>query len=74
MTLAAHSVSRVSRTRDRLDVSLSLVASTVYTVHNFARFEVFMEVTMKNVFFWDIKTQFVLHMRHITSTLQSPAS
>jgi hypothetical protein len=29
-------------------------------------------VTMKNVVFWDIKTQFVLHRRHITSPLQSP--
>jgi hypothetical protein len=29
---------------------------------------------MKNVVFWDIKTQFVLHRRHITSPLQSPAS
>jgi hypothetical protein len=28
---------------------------------------------MKNVVFWDIKTQFVLHRRHITSPLQSPA-
>jgi hypothetical protein len=26
---------------------------------------------MKNVAFWDIKTQFVLHRRHITSPLQS---
>jgi hypothetical protein len=38
------------------------------------RFEVFTAVTMKNVVFWDIKTQFVLHRRHITSPLQSPAS
>jgi hypothetical protein len=30
-------------------------------------------VTMENVF-WDIKTQFVPHRRHITSPLQSPAS
>jgi hypothetical protein len=29
---------------------------------------------MKNVAFWDIKTQFVLHRRHITSLLQSPVS
>jgi hypothetical protein len=29
---------------------------------------------MKNVVFWDIKTQFVPHRRHITSPLQSPAS
>jgi hypothetical protein len=28
---------------------------------------------MKNVVFWDIKTQFVLHRRHITSPLQSAA-
>jgi hypothetical protein len=28
---------------------------------------------MKNVVFWDIKPQFVLRRRHITSPLQSPA-
>jgi hypothetical protein len=28
---------------------------------------------MKNAVFWDIKTQFVPHRRHITSLLQSPA-
>jgi hypothetical protein len=33
------------------------------------RFEVFTAVIMKNVVFWDIKTQFVLHRRHITSPL-----
>jgi hypothetical protein len=38
------------------------------------RFEVFTAVTMKNAVFWDIKTQFVPHRRHITSPLQSPAS
>jgi hypothetical protein len=36
-------------------------------------FEVFTAVTVKNAVFWDIKTQFVLHRRHITSPLQSPA-
>jgi hypothetical protein len=36
-------------------------------------FEVFTAVTMKNVFFWDIKTQFVPHKKHTTSPLQSPA-
>jgi hypothetical protein len=36
-----------------------------------ARLDVFMAVTMKNVVFWDIKTQFVLHRRHIKSPLQS---
>jgi hypothetical protein len=39
-----------------------------------ARFEVFTAVNMKNAVFWDIKTQFVLHRRHITSPLQSPAN
>jgi hypothetical protein len=38
------------------------------------RFEVFTAVTMKNVVFWHIKTQFVLHRRFITSPLQSSAS
>jgi hypothetical protein len=33
----------------------------------------FTAVTMKNVVFWDIKTQFVPHRRHMTSPLQSPA-
>jgi hypothetical protein len=28
---------------------------------------------MKNVVFWNIKTQFVPHGRHITSPLESPA-
>jgi hypothetical protein len=28
---------------------------------------------MKNVAFWDIKTQFIPHRRHITSPLQGPA-
>jgi hypothetical protein len=40
---------------------------------SFVRFEVFTAVTMRNVVFWDIKPQFVLHRRHITSPLQSPA-
>jgi hypothetical protein len=40
----------------------------------YARFEVCTAVTMKNVVFWDIKTQFVPHRRHITSPLQSPGS
>jgi hypothetical protein len=35
------------------------------------RFEVLTAVTMKNGVFWDIRTQFVLHRRHITSPLQS---
>jgi hypothetical protein len=38
------------------------------------RFNVFTAVTMMNVVFWDIKTQFILHRRHITSPLQSSGS
>jgi hypothetical protein len=41
---------------------------------NNVRFEVFTAVTMNNVVFGDTKTQFVLHRRHITSPIQSPAS
>jgi hypothetical protein len=37
-------------------------------------FEIFRAVTMKNAVFWDIKPHFVLHRRHITSLLQSPAA
>jgi hypothetical protein len=40
----------------------------------YVKFEVFTAVTMKNVVFWDIKPEFILHRRHITSPLQSPAS
>jgi hypothetical protein len=39
----------------------------------YARFEVFAAVTMENVVFWDITTQFLSHRRHITSPLHSPA-
>jgi hypothetical protein len=37
------------------------------------RFDVFTAVAMKNVVFWDIKLQFVLRRRHITSPLESSA-
>jgi hypothetical protein len=40
---------------------------------NYVRFEVFTSVTMKNAVFWDIKSQFIPHRKHITSPLQSPA-
>jgi hypothetical protein len=40
----------------------------------YVRFEVFTAVTMMNVVFWGITTQFVPHRRHITSPLQSPVS
>jgi hypothetical protein len=45
-----------------------------YLLMHCVRFEVLTAVNVKNVVFWDIKTQFVLHRRHITSPLQSPAS
>jgi hypothetical protein len=38
--------------------------------YNYVIFEVFTEVAVKNVF-WDIRTQFVPHRRHITSSLES---
>jgi hypothetical protein len=41
---------------------------------DFLDFEVLAAVDMKNAVVWDIKPQFVLHRRHITSPLQSPAS
>jgi hypothetical protein len=52
----------------------NLQAQSLEKEDHFVIFEVFTAVTMKNVVFWDIKTQFVLHRRHITSPLQSPAS
>jgi hypothetical protein len=36
------------------------------------KIEVFTAVTMKNAFFWDVETQFVLHKKLITFLLQSP--
>jgi hypothetical protein len=44
-----------------------------YTMYQYyIRFEFFKALTVKNVVFWDIKQQFVLNRRHITSPLQSP--
>jgi hypothetical protein len=61
------------------DVMISVSAGRwlVYISNNgkdYVRFEDITAVTMKNAVFWDIKTQFVPHRRHITSPLQSPAS
>jgi hypothetical protein len=36
------------------------------------RFEIFTALAMKNAVFWDIKSQFVRHMRHVTSPPWSP--
>jgi hypothetical protein len=49
-----------------------LAPSACSSSRAYVRFEVFMAATMKNVVFWDIKPQFVLQRRHITSPLQSP--
>jgi hypothetical protein len=38
----------------------------------FVRFEVFTAMITNNAVFWDIKTQFVPHRKHITSPLKSP--
>jgi hypothetical protein len=46
--------------------------SKIYT--NCIRFEVCTAVSMKNDVFWNIKTQFVSHRRHITSPLQGLVS
>jgi hypothetical protein len=42
-------------------------------VLTYVRFQALTAVTMKNVVFWDIKYQSILHRIHITSPLQSPA-
>jgi hypothetical protein len=38
----------------------------------YVTFEVLTVVTVKTAVFWDIKTQFIPHRKHITSLLQSP--
>jgi hypothetical protein len=50
------------------------VSATESSQLGYVRFGVFTAVTMKNAVFLDIKPHFVLHRRHITSPLQSPAS
>jgi hypothetical protein len=64
--------------RVRTDVSEELSTSILQVIYCclifrfslYIRFEVFTAVTMKNAAFWDIKTQFVPHRRHITSPLR----
>jgi hypothetical protein len=53
---------------------MSLLQWKSRTISNFVGFEVITAVTMKNVVFWDIKTEFVLYRRHITFLLLSPTS
>jgi hypothetical protein len=67
-----HVMSLLQSTASLWNVSFDVLKAV--TMKNVVRFEDFTAVTMKNGVFWDIKTQFVLHRRHITSPLQSPAS
>jgi hypothetical protein len=39
---------------------------------NGVRFEIFWAVAMNNAVFWDVKTQFVPHRRHIICPLKNP--
>jgi hypothetical protein len=48
----------------------SILLKTLTTNIKNVRFEALTAVTIKNSVFWEIKTQFVLHRRHITSPLQ----
>jgi hypothetical protein len=46
---------------------------TPNSINRDVRFDVITAVSMKNDVFWYIKTQFVLHRRHITTPLHSPS-
>jgi hypothetical protein len=54
-----------SHCREYLNSYVTLTGCALYQRRN---------VSPVQYVFWDIKTQFVLHRRHITSPLQSPAS
>jgi hypothetical protein len=61
-----HKVGRKRKTKERKKIfpdKIVVATSAVSTA-----------VTTKNAVFWDIKAQFELHRRHVTSPLQSPAS
>jgi hypothetical protein len=64
---------RCTETADTLGDEIRIGNLNVQTAERNVRFEVSTAVTMKNVVFWDIKTQFVPHRRHIMSPLQSTA-
>jgi hypothetical protein len=70
----------ISCISNSLDFAVKGPETTILAFHSlngeqyYVRFEVLTAVTAKNVVFWDIETHFVLHRRHITSPLQSPAS
>jgi hypothetical protein len=53
--------------------NILILSMSIANNNYYARFEVFTAVIMKDAVFWDIRTQFVPHRRHITSPLQSPA-
>jgi hypothetical protein len=63
-----------SKTSEDFQEKLRSITPNDRTDLHVVRFQVFTAVTMKNAVFWDIKTQFVPHTRHITSPLQSAAS
>jgi hypothetical protein len=44
----------------------------VLVSHEYVTFVVFTAATMKNAIFWNIRTQFMPQMKHITSQIQSP--
>jgi hypothetical protein len=50
-------------------VSSSTTIITPVFIEPEVPFEVFTAVTMNNAIFWDIRTQYVPHRRHITSVL-----
>jgi hypothetical protein len=53
-------------------VSARTVCTKLHKQWVYVTFEVFMAVTMKNAVFWDIKTQFVPHKKHITASPAKP--
>jgi hypothetical protein len=64
----------VSTVTEAVICALTFARTLSTKVNNiFVRAELFTAVTKKNVVCWDIKPQFVLHRRHITSPLQITA-
>jgi hypothetical protein len=59
------------RCHDAVKLSVASLLSNHGKIN--VRVDVSITATMKNVVFWDIKPQFIPHMKHITSPLQSPA-
>jgi hypothetical protein len=59
--------------RDKSTLAVTALILLYKPNAGYHRFEVFTAVTMQNSVFWNIKTQFVPHRRHITSPLQSLA-